>query len=285
MSSRARSTVAALVIAAVAAVAPLSAAPAGAAPSRCTTSGVFVTSVTCAKQTTVVTNLGVGRDVHWQVPLGTPPAGGWPTVFMFQGSLFTAELNWSSNSALPFGALAQTRVVKALLDGGYAVVTPETHLNGSTFWDTNVPPFSVAWDASPDDQFMKTLFGMVDAGRFGPLNGREMFATGISSGGYMASRMTLAYPSRFRAIAIASASYASCSGPLCAIPALPAAHAPTLFMHGGVDTVVPIVTARAYDARLRAQGTPTRFVSETFAGHRWLASAPGEVRAWFDRYR
>lgn len=234
-------------------------------------------SISCTRQTTVVS----GREVHWQVPLGTAPAGGWPTVMMFQGSFFSADLTWSATTSMPFGAYHQTGVVKALLDAGYAVITPETRNDGSTYWDTNVPPHATSWTGSPDDVFVRSIFGLVDAGAFGPLDGSRMFATGISSGGYMASRMTLAHPSRFRAIAIASASYATCGGPACSIPALPAAHAPTLFMHGAADTVVPIVTARAYDARLRAQGTPTRFVSETFAGHRWLASAPTDVTTWF----
>jgi hypothetical protein len=62
--------------------------------------------------------------VHWQVPLGDPPASGWPVVLMFQGSLFSAELTWIATDDLPFGAFHQTRVVKALLDHGFAVITP-----------------------------------------------------------------------------------------------------------------------------------------------------------------
>lgn len=204
---------------------------------------------------------------------------------MFQGSFFTAELTWSSTNAMPFGAYHQTDVVRRLLDRGYAVITPEAHIGGSTFWDTNVPPWSLAWTTSPDHAFMTTIFSMIDAGTFGPLDGDGLFATGISSGGYMASRMALAYPERFRAVAIQSASYAACSGPLCVIPSLPSTHAPTLFLHGSADVVVPVLTARAYDAALRSQGTPTRFVSDLLSGHEWIRQAPAEVPAWFDRYR
>lgn len=258
--------------------------PVAAASSRCTTSGVFITSISCSHNTTSVQNWGVSREVHWQVPVGTAPAGGWPTVLMFQGSFFTAEITWSANSALPYGAYHQTDVVRRLLDAGYAVITPEAHLDSSTFWDTNVPPWSTSWTSSPDHSLMTTLFSMIDSGAFGPLRGTRMYATGISSGGYMTSRMAIAYPSRFRAIAIESASYATCAGVLCSVPTQSASHAPTLFLHGSIDVVVPISTARDYDTRLKAAGVSTRFVSQLTAGHEWLSSAPSEVVSWFNRY-
>ena len=98
----------------------------------------------------------------------------------------------------------------------------------------------------------------------------------------MTSRMAQAYPGRFRALAVVSASWATCSGALCSVPAaLPSEHPPTLFLHGERDDVVPISTMRRYADALRAQGTQTRVVTDAEAGHVWLDVAPLEVPAWF----
>jgi predicted esterase len=94
--------------------------------------------------------------------------------------------------------------------------------------------------------------------------------------------MAVSYSGRFRALAIESGSYATCAGPACAIPAtLPADHPPTLFLHGGMDTIVPIGTAQAYYQELMAQGFETKFVEDPSAGHQWLSVAPHDVVQWF----
>jgi len=94
------------------------------------------------------------------------------------------------------------------------------------------------------------------------------------------------YPGRFRALAIESGSYATCLGPLCTIPAtLPADHPPTLFLHGDMDSIVPIATARTYHDELVAQGIDTKFDEDSTAGHQWLSVAPDEVTKWFQSHR
>jgi predicted esterase len=86
-------------------------------------------------------------------------------------------------------------------------------------------------------------------------------------------------------VAIESASFESCAGALCVIPTpLPAAHPPTLFLHGLLDPIVPIVTAQLYDGDLRAQGIPERFVTDALASHQWIAAAPSEILAWFQHH-
>jgi len=254
------------------------------AASRCTDiDGV----VDCEYETlTLLTGLSglVPRDVHYQVPTTAPPPGGYPVVLVFQGSLFTGELSWYGWEGAPFGALHQARTVKTLLDRGYAVLTPEAHANGSTYWDTNVPPYSASWELAPDHRFMLDIFEAIEGGRFGALSPERWYATGISSGGYMTSRMAVAYPGRFRALAICSASYATCSGPLCVVPDLPADHPPTLFLHGAADAVVPISTMRPYAAALRPL-VPVDVVVDDEAGHAWIPAAPDAVAGWFDAHR
>lgn len=235
--------------------------------------------ITCPK---VTVELGpLQRDVHFQVPLGEPPPGGWPAVLMFQGSFFSAEVTWTATEGLPFGAYHQTRVVKELLDHGYAVVTPEAKLDGGTFWDTNVPPYSLAWETSDDHAFMLLVFAAIEDGTFGPLDAGKLFAAGVSSGGYMTSRMAVSYPGKFRSLAIAAGSYATCSGPLCSIPAQDPGHPPTLFLHGEDDLTVPLSTAVEYRDKLAAVGVDTRLVTDPDMGHGWIAASPEEVVTWF----
>ena len=253
----------------------------GSSASRCT---MTADTVTCPLSTLAVTaSPGVTRNVHYQVPLGAPPVAGWPLAILFQGSLFSSALDVQGTKGQPFGAYYQALLIKELLDGGYAVLAPEAHAGGSTFWDTNVPPWDVAWSGAPDDIFMTAIFAAIGSHGFGPLDGARMYATGISSGGYMTSRMAVSYAGRFKSLAIASASYASCSGGLCNVPKpLPVDHPPTLFLHGQQDNVVPIATMESYRDELASEGHAVKAIIDPTAGHEWIAAAPDAVLAWFD---
>ncbi|MDP2314538.1 MAG: prolyl oligopeptidase family serine peptidase [Pseudomonadota bacterium] len=252
----------------------------GDATSRCE---VTEETVTC-EHDTVVFHAGLAaRDVHVQHPVGEPPSEGWPVVLMFQGS-FDVRGVWEGAEGDVFGGLHQAAVTAALLDAGFAVLAPEARYGGASYWDTNVLPWAHAWFASADHRLVLGLLRAIDAGDLGPLDPDRLYATGISSGGYMTSRMAVAYPGRFRALAIASASYATCAGPLCAVPALPDDHPPTLFLHGGADSIVPITTMEAYADALAADGVPTERVTDPDEGHAWLAIAPDEVVEWFSAW-
>jgi poly(3-hydroxyoctanoate) depolymerase len=245
-----------------------------AAISRCqTSSGWFTDSVSCphweATLWTGATGL-VPRDVHYMTPIGTPPPGGWPAVIVWSPSIWSAEVMWYGTTAYPAGAYYDTMQVKALLDAGYAVLAPESHLEGFTFWDTN-NVLTPIWDIAPDKFFTDTILSELGRGRFG-----------MSSGGYMASRMAVSYPGVFEAIAVQSASYMTCAGLLCSVPSnLSSTHAPTLFLHGTWDAIVPISTMYQYRDRLRAKGVETRTVTKSFAGHEFLPQSPTEIVNWF----
>jgi poly(3-hydroxyoctanoate) depolymerase len=256
------------------------ASPAG--PSRCTIDASGG-DIACVYQGTTIS----GRTVLWQTPLGAPPAAGWPVVFVFQGSFFAPDKMWSarrSDLLGIFGTYTQTMMVKRLLDGGYVVVTPAADLN-ATAWDTNLVPWRDLWQPAPDNHFLVDLFAAVDGGGFGAVDPARWYATGVSSGGYMTSRMAVSYAGRFRALAVSAGSYATCGGILCALPPLlPADHPPTLFLHGAIDPVVPIATMYAYRDALSALGHTTRTVVDPTFMHGWIPATPDEVRAWFDAH-
>jgi poly(3-hydroxyoctanoate) depolymerase len=240
-------------------------------------------SVICHPRTIEFPIEGGGtRRVLLQLPSGSPPAAGWPVAFIFQGSWFPAEWFFDARRGSAFGAYFEAKLIAELLDAGYAVIAPETHLKGHSFWDTNVPGWAGRWERAPDHRLMKTLFSAFDSGTLGPLDSSRLYATGISSGGYMTSRMAVSYPGRFKALAIQSASYATCLGIFCHLPRkLPANHPPTLFLHGGRDWVVLPFTMRPYHAALVRAGYRSRVIVDPSAGHECLSVAPEAIVAWF----
>jgi poly(3-hydroxybutyrate) depolymerase len=237
--------------------------------------------VSCLHQGTDLKVNNATRRVHWQIPAGDAPAAGWPVVTFFTGSFVQAVQGFDSVRSDAFGMFFVTKTVQALLAEGYAVLAPDTLEGGTSFWNTNIPPWATNWDGCPDDVFMKAIFAAIGDGTFGPLDSTRLYATGMSSGGFMTSRMAVSYPGKFKALAIHSASYATCST-VCDVPDLPADHPPTLFLHGEKDTIVPISTMRPYQMKLDAQGTPTSTEIDPEAGHEWLAAGVMRVPAWFD---
>lgn len=236
--------------------------------------------VTCSRRELSLTALLVPREVSYELPLGTPPRDGWPVVIFFQGSFFPPSLAFSSEKSSPFGQYQLALTVKALLDAGYAVLAPNALAGGVTFWQTNVPPWSVLWNTSSDHAFLMAIFKAMRDGKFGRLDDRRLYATGISSGGFMTSRMAVSYPGTFRALAVASASYATCSA-LCIVPRLPADHPPTLFLHGQRDLIVPVPTMESYRDALERDGREVHTIVNRTSGHEWIPDAVAAIPAWF----
>lgn len=224
-----------------------------------------------------------GRQVLWQLPEGTAPEGGWPVALLFQGTGFPADDFWDAPATAMFGGSVEPRLVDALLTAGFAVVTPETRL-WRTFWDSNIVPWNLAWSSSPDAGFIDELLLEIDRGRLGALDGGSLFVAGISSGGYMASRLATTRPWRVRALAVQSASYAWCGGAFCLVPTLRKDHPPTLLLHGRHDLVVPLWTMQMYQAALGEAGVEVE-VDVGDSGHAWSAAAPELILSWFARHR
>ena len=252
------------------------------ADSRCSErpkSLLLPAKISCSHQTTWIDSGVIGaRQVIYQTPLGTPPAGGWPVVLVYQGSFFPLD-NFTYYSNQPFGGFYEGKLIRTLLDNGYAVIAPSAPAD--LFWQTNIPGLAQAYELSTDYDFLGNVLAAIAAGHFGPLNAQRQYATGISSGGYNTSRMAVSFPGKFRALAIQSGSYATCSGPLCVVPELPADHPPTLFVHGFIDAVVPWWSMDLYYDRLLYQGIETARYTEPLGGHEWFAASPGKILAWF----
>ncbi|MCV2503153.1 MAG: prolyl oligopeptidase family serine peptidase [Neisseriaceae bacterium] len=223
------------------------------------------------------------RDVVYQLPKGTAPKGGWPVVFIYQGTGYFAP-SFSSQSDAPFANYHRTELITNLLDNGYAVIAPSARFH--KIWETSMALTPELYEKTNDYYFLKTLFEKVASGDFGPINPQVQFATGISSGGYNTSRMAISFPGQFKALAIQSGSYATCFGPACIVPKqLPKNHPPTLLLHGGKDIIVPEPTAQAYYRQLKKSGITTEIYVEPSAGHQWLSSSPERIVNWFNQYK
>lgn len=232
------------------------------------------------KAVTVYSGTPFQREILWQVPEGKAPRNGWPVVLLSQGSWFPIEFSRPRN--LPFGGFNEVRVIRELLDNGYAVVAPRALIDVA--WITNLPHPS--YKLTSDYAVLSKTIEMISSGNFGPLDSKKIFATGISSGGYNTSRLAITFPGVFRAIVIQSASYASCLGIACVIPAkFSSDHPPTRFLHGALDVAVPVVTAKAFHERLRDNRIETDILIDPKTGHGWLESAPENVLQWFERYK
>jgi len=228
---------------------------------------------------------GARRQVYWQLPSGPPPEAGWPVVFMFQGTGHPARLFFGAPTDAPYGGLHQVRAVRALLDAGFAVVAPDAW--GGICWMTNLFGFRYGWRSrlNPDVRFLEALFEAVRAGGLGSLDPNRWYAAGLSSGGYMASRMAVEYPTEFRAICVMSAGYASWSGRYGRmVKRLPDRHPPTLFIHGRMDRTTPFERMLVYRDRLAKAGVPTDVMDDPAASHACLAGAGERMAAWFNRY-
>jgi dipeptidyl aminopeptidase/acylaminoacyl peptidase len=252
--------------------------PDAASASRCR---VTPEKVVCEPRISAVSAGLATRDVYWQLPATPPPPDGYPVAVIYQGSFFGPDATWGAVTAdTPFGGYHQARLQTLLLERGFAVIAPSAA--AGVAWQTNS---GILWSATTDAEIVDALLDAIAAGDFGPVDLDRLYATGISSGGYMTSRMAVSYEGRFRALAIASASYATCLGVLCAVPqTMPSGHPPTLFLHGELDFTVPISTAEPYVERLDDTGVPAEMIADPDAGHEWLAVAPDEITAWFERH-
>jgi poly(3-hydroxyoctanoate) depolymerase len=252
------------------------------------------------------------RPVHWQVPEGTAPSGGWPVVYWFEGTSPNYENDYENplwRSKLDvygslFGLINEAMTVRTLLDDvygtgkKYAVLAPAPPQSTVflQFWHTNIVfPYSISCDYS----FFNTFFPKVDGGSYGKINNSKRFASGVSSGGYNTSRMAITFNggSKFRSLAIQSASYADCSGSACALPCagtatIPSNHPPTKFYHGVYDPIVPIFTMRCYYDLLISKGKVAAKLEFTDGGigglhgySTYSYDSVNGVQAWFNAHQ
>lgn len=253
---------------------------------RC--SGSNTTTIVCSYQYLVLPESN--RSVYFQLPDGNPPSAGWPFVVFFQGSFFGPEFDWNLSASDPFGAIRQIDMFWELLTKGIAVVAPSAL--DSLAWETNAPPYDVdpnLWYKSDDFLMMSELLNATASATlpFGaPLDNDNVFAMGISSGGYMTSRVAIDLPpGTFRAVVDSNGAYMTCLGPACVTPAkVPSTHPPTMLLYGGLDPLVPFWTVLDYQATLKASNVTVKAVRCLTCTHEWIPDAKASVVPFFEAF-
>lgn len=238
--------------------------------------------ISCSYQSLTLASSNItSRETIYQLPLGTPPAEGWPVALIYQGTAFPVEFTRNSNA--PFGGFYETKTIKTLLDNGYAVLAPRAPIDLA--WLTNSAGPLTVYEITTDYVFLNNVLDAIKQGDFGPLNAQRQYATGISSGGYNTSRMAVSFEGEFKALAIQSGSYATCLGPVCVMPLqIPEDHPPTLFLQGFLDLIVPWWSMDLYYDRLMYEGVTTEVHTNLLAGHEWFPESAGLILDWFNSH-
>ena len=253
------------------------------------------------------------RSVYYRIGATTgpgynPATGAHSAVMLFQGTSSDGNdmtvpddlgggLNgprgtWSTNVPLPgdFGAGLQVSTVIALVDAGYTVIQPAAYRRCATIkgalqcfyaWDTNLGAWGTERNPGLDLSLTNALILELSPGKttFGTIDIDHVYATGISSGGYMSSRMANEFASGLngngtvkdrskpvRAVAIDAASFQTCSVACPVVIDTADTHAPTFLLYDRNDMVVPIRTVDRYIARLKASPFTNGNVNYTVNG-------------------
>lgn len=192
-----------------------------------------------------------------------------PVLIYFHSTDFPVSLN--RPKASPFGLYHEKRLIEKLVtEKNFIVIAPDALYNyGSFAWQTNLAPYFFNFETSEDYYLVDYLFKNLQ--EFHPdIHTRKIFVGGLSSGGYMASRISILpeLAKHVRGTFVHSASYASCISYYCDIPMdIPSFHPPTLLIASRFDPLVPEGTIEVYFERLKEAGIATRLVSRPGAWH------------------
>lgn len=159
-------------------------------------------------------------------------------------------------------------------------------------WSTSFSPYNGAdlsrWNGSTDYNLVASIIDGARTGLFGTVLSSDKFhAMGFSSGGYMTSRMAFNFPGVFKSLAIVAGSYYNCYGPGCTSrnadsnSMLMNNHPPTLFLHGVLDTLVPVSHSSDYYNNLLRRGVRAKRVTSSIGAHKWITASAEEILEWF----
>jgi len=232
------------------------------------------------------------RRFLWQKPSESPPAGGYPVLFVLHGSSCFAESWFWAGRGLYKGAFIwgkeQTKFVEKALERGYFVIAPDsTYLS---FLSKKVK----AWDASTttfnesiDLPFIQDILDwLVD---YPPtlVNTSRLYCAGFSSGGFMTSRIAHFFGSRFKAVAIHSATNADVVNwrtDFTSPQNFSHDHPPTLIIQGGKDWMMPAKAAIHFYEELQKNGIPSKLLYKPNGHHIWYSEFDNQILDWFDSY-
>jgi len=222
---------------------------------------------------------GRERQFYYKKPSGSGP---FPVIIVLHGRAQDADV-WLNSSK------AQGQFVSYALSEGYAIIAPdsvEPICPGVKQWDYTRTTDSV------DLPFFDKIFEWIDDNS--QLNSNRIYVAGISSGGFMTSRLALYFPTKIKAVAIHSAGNADkvsfdseCNTNFDeSIPTVSSDHPPTLLIHGENDNIVPYLMGQKYYQGLQNAGIEANMLSQTTCTicHRWFSEYDDDILDWFNKH-
>jgi poly(3-hydroxybutyrate) depolymerase/predicted secreted protein len=227
-----------------------------------------------------------GRQVYSVHPEGKPPAKGWQVIILLHGRGQGGGA-WFGEGLLSMGE--QKTFPQEALRANYAILAPdsgETPRSGVRQWDC----MHRVVERSEDLLFFRDLLSWVKKNDWARLDAGRVYVAGISSGGFMASRLAHAFPAQIRAVCIVSAGNADSVKigrnlasifDFSATQTISASHPPALILHGTADRLVPVDMGRRYFHDLQAAGVRVRYEEIPGGRHGWHAAFNKLILEWF----
>ena len=203
-----------------------------------------------------------------------PDAGGPHPVIVALCGRTQSGMAYCTGSIL--GRLSgQHAFARRALELGYAVVAPNPttpRCEGVYQWDyTETDP------NRSDNLFLKRVIDWIKSGKDFPVRKDRIYVVGISSGGFMASRLAQLFADDIAKVVIRSAGNAndmSIEGrrciPVWGGPHEVKRHPPTMLIHGVRDRLVPVRMSDQYEASLKRAGVEVVYIRAAGKGHRWF---------------
>jgi poly(3-hydroxybutyrate) depolymerase len=179
----------------------------------------------------------------------------------------------------------QALIVKEALDKGYAVIAPDSLkplCENVKQWDYR--------KNSSDLVFFDDIFNYIWSRD--DLDSDRIYISGISIGGFMASRLAEHYGDSINAIAIYAGGNADNlfvdPTNLCYVEygynftSIRADHPRTLLIHGDNDTTIPIEAPLKYYEALKEAGRGAKMIIKVQGEHRWYPEYNEDILNWFN---
>lgn len=225
-----------------------------------------------------------GRKVYLALPPGKSPEKGWPVAILLHGRGQTAGA-WFGKGLLSRGD--QKLFPPLILNAGIVVMAPEAlepFGKGVKQWDF----FHRKPEHSGDLAFFQNFFQWMEGNRKITFDFSKVYAIGISSGGFMASRLGQVYPEKWAALVVIAAGNADSFPQIPTFPLDSKAlsneisfqHPPTLIIHGDKDRIVPFVYGERYFQDLKQAGVKAEMLVVPEGGHQWPTQFHERMIKW-----
>lgn len=225
-----------------------------------------------------------GWKVYLVLPRGKSPEKGWPVVVLLHGRGQTAGA-WFGEGLLSRGD--QKLFPPLALKSGMVVIAPEAREpfgKGIRQWDF----FHRNLQNSPDLTFFRDLFQWMEKNTKITFDISRVHGVGISSGGFMASRLALAFPDKWASLIVIAAGNADSFPQIPSFPLdskalgseISTQHPPTLIIHGAGDRIVPFVYGERYFQDLKQAGIKTEMLVIPEGGHQWPTQFHENMIKW-----